>query len=34
MFAKGDKTNLSRAECNELAELVDKLVEVWLEKIL
>jgi len=34
MFAKGDKANLSRAECNELAELVDRLVDVCLEKIL
>ena len=29
LFAKGDKANLSKAERNELAELVDLLVEIW-----
>ncbi len=29
LFAKGDKANLSKAERNELAELVDLLVMIW-----
>ena len=31
MFGKGDKDNLTKAERNELAELVDVLVSIWLE---
>jgi len=29
LFAKGDKANLTKAERNELAGLVDLLVEIW-----
>ncbi|WP_367067698.1 type II toxin-antitoxin system RelE/ParE family toxin [Oryzisolibacter sp. LB2S] len=29
LFAKGDKANLTKAECNDLADLVDVLVEIW-----
>jgi len=29
LFAKGDKANLSKAERNELAGLVDVLVDIW-----
>ena len=29
LFAKGDKANLTKAERNELAELVDLLVMIW-----
>lgn len=29
MFAKGDKANLTKAERNDLADLVDVLVEIW-----
>ncbi len=29
LFAKGDKTNPSKAERNELARLVDLLVQIW-----
>ncbi|MDR2189446.1 MAG: type II toxin-antitoxin system RelE/ParE family toxin [Azonexus sp.] len=29
LFAKGDKANLTRAERNELASLVDVLVNIW-----
>ena len=29
LFAKGDKDNLTRAERNELAALVDALVNIW-----
>jgi hypothetical protein len=29
LFAKGDKANLTRAERNELAGLVDVLVNIW-----
>jgi hypothetical protein len=29
LFAKGDKANLSKAERNELADLVDVLIEIW-----
>lgn len=29
LFAKGDKTNLSKAERNELADMVDLLVKIW-----
>lgn len=29
LFAKGDKANLSKAERNELAGLVDVLVSIW-----
>lgn len=32
LFAKNERANLTRAECNELAELVDLLVQIWLEK--
>jgi hypothetical protein len=32
MFAKNERANLSRAERNELAELVDVLVQIWLER--
>jgi len=32
LFAKGDKTNLSKAERNELAELVGLLVQLWRRK--
>ena len=29
LFAKGDKANLTKAERNELAGLVDILVSIW-----
>ena len=29
LFAKGDKVNLTKAERNDLAGLVDVLVEIW-----
>lgn len=32
VFAKNEQANLSKAERNELAGLVDLLVEIWLEK--
>ena len=32
MFAKNERANLSKAERNELAGLVDTLVSAWLEK--
>ncbi|QNP47780.1 type II toxin-antitoxin system RelE/ParE family toxin [Diaphorobacter aerolatus] len=32
VFAKGDKANLTKAERNDLADLVDVLVEIWREK--
>jgi len=32
MFAKGERANLSRAECNELAHLVDELVSIWMTR--
>jgi hypothetical protein len=32
MFAKNERANLSRAERNELADLVDVLVQIWLER--
>ena len=32
LFAKNERANLSRAERNELAALVDVLVGIWLEK--
>ncbi len=31
MFAKNERTNLTKAERNELGELVEVLVEIWLE---
>ena len=32
MFAKNERANLSKAERNELAGLVDLLVQIWLER--
>ena len=32
MFAKNERANLTKAEQNELAELVDMLVTAWLER--
>lgn len=32
MFAKNERANLSKAERNELAELVDVLVQIWMER--
>ena len=32
MFAKNERANLSKAERNELAGLVDTLVSAWLER--
>lgn len=32
LFAKGEKDNLSHAERNELAKLVDVLTSVWKER--
>lgn len=32
LFAKNERANLSKAERNELAGLVDILVSAWLEK--
>ena len=29
LFAKGDRANLSKAERNELSEVVDLLVDIW-----
>ena len=29
LFAKGDKANLTKAERNDLADLVGVLVEIW-----
>ena len=29
LFAKGDMDNLSKAQCNELAELANALVQAW-----
>ena len=31
LFAKGDKINLSKAERNQLASLVDLLAQIWKE---
>ena len=32
MFAKNERANLSKAERNELAGLVDLLVQIWFER--
>ena len=32
MFAKNERSNLSKAERNALAGLVDVLVQIWLER--
>ena len=32
MFAKNERANLSKAERNELADLVDVLVQIWIER--
>ena len=32
MFAKNERANLSKAERNELASLVDVLVQIWFER--
>jgi len=32
MFAKNERANLSKAECNELARMVDILIDIWLER--
>ncbi len=32
LFAKGDKANLTKAERNELADLIDALVSIWKER--
>ena len=32
LFAKGDKANLTKAERNELADLVGALVSIWKER--
>ena len=32
MFAKSERANLTKAERNELADLVGVLVEIWLER--
>ena len=32
MFAKNERANLSKAERNTLAGLVDLLVQIWLER--
>lgn len=32
LFAKNEMDNLSKAECNELAKLVDILVTTWMER--
>lgn len=32
LFAKGDRANLTKAERNELADLVDLLVQAWRRK--
>ena len=31
LFAKNERANISKAERNALAELVDVLVQIWLE---
>jgi len=31
LFAKNERANISKAQRNELAELVDLLVQIWLE---
>ncbi len=31
LFAKNERANISKAERNELADLVDALVQIWLE---
>ena len=33
LFAKGDKTNLTKAERNELADLIDALVRIFKERM-
>jgi hypothetical protein len=32
VFAKNERANLTKGECNELAALVDELVAIWLER--
>ena len=32
LFAKGDKANLTKAERNELADLIDALISIWKER--
>jgi hypothetical protein len=32
LFAKNEQANLSHAECNELAGLVDLLIDVWTKR--
>ena len=32
LFAKNEQANISKAERNELAKLVDVLVQVWIER--
>lgn len=32
LFAKGDKANLTKAERNELADLIGALVSIWKER--
>ena len=32
LFAKGDKANLTKAERNELADLINALVSIWKER--
>ena len=32
LFAKGEKANLTKAERNELADLIDALVSIWKER--
>lgn len=32
LFAKNERDNLSKAECNDLAKLVDILVTTWMER--
>ena len=32
MFAKNERANLSKAERNALGDLVDVLVQIWLER--
>ena len=32
IFAKNERANLSKADRNELAGLVDVLVQIWLER--
>jgi hypothetical protein len=32
LFTKGDKENLTKAERNDLADLVDVLVSIWKER--